>query len=227
MKAHALLCAIALAAGIGISMAQSNVVTNVSVYLMGGGNFNLICNPLNSTNNDITNLFRFTVQDGDTIYRWNPVIQDIDATAYDFIPPHFGDLKAWHFILQPGEAVFYLGAGVNTTQTFVGEVIQGPYTNPIPFGTIAVLGNGLFNAFGGIIPVAASLTNALAGLTPADGDQVYFWNVNIQDFDVTIPTYSAFSQTWTPSPVLQPGIGFFYLRAGTNQAQWIRNYTVQ
>jgi hypothetical protein len=224
MSAKALFSAVALAAGIGISIAQSNIVTNVSVYSIGGGSFNLICNPLNSTNNDIANLFRFIVQDGDQIYRWDPRIQDLDAPypRGDPLNPY------WHFVLQPGEAVFYLNAGGNRTQTFVGEVIQGPYTNPVPFGGPAVRGNAMFNAYGSISPVAGSFTNALIGLTPADGDQVFFWNPYIQDFDITAPTYSAFSQTWIPSTTaLNPGIGFFYLRAGANQTQWVRNFTAQ
>jgi hypothetical protein len=191
---------------------------------MGGGSFNLIANPLNNPNNDTTNLFRFA-QDGDQIYRWNSVIQDLEGNIYTY-----SSIFGWtpHFILQPGEGVFYFNAGNNTTQTFVGEVVQTPYTNPIPFGTIAVRGDAAYNSYGGISPVAGSLTNALIGLTPADGDQVYFWNPIIQDFDATIPTYSAFLQTWEPStPVLQPGIGFFYMRAGGNQSQWIRNFTAQ
>jgi hypothetical protein len=228
MRTKALLCAVALTAGNGISIAQSNVFTNVSVRLpFGGGNYFLIANPLNNTNNDITNLFRFA-SDADQIYRWNSVTQDIDGDGEVI---QYSALLGWsrHFILQPGEAVFYLNAGASQrTLQFVGEVIQGPYTNPIPFGTIAVRGNGLYNAYGGISPVAGSFTNALIGLTPADGDQVYFWNPFIQDFDITVPTYSAFSQTWTPSTtVLNPGIGFFYLRAGPDQGQWIHNSTVQ
>jgi len=124
--------------------------------------------------------------------------------------------------------VFYLNAGPNLrTIQFVGEVIQGPYTNPIPFGTIAVRGNGLYNAYGGISPVAGSFTNALIGLTPADGDQVYFWNTSLQDLDPTTPTYSSFSHLWNPFRVLNPGIGFFYLGAGADQTSWVRNFTVQ
>jgi hypothetical protein len=200
--------------------------TNVSVMLLGGGNFNLICNPLNNTNNNITNLFRIA-SDGDMIFRWNPVIQDLDGVG-DPVYSTFGGGWGHPFVLQPGEAIFYLNAGgANRMQRFVGEIVQTPYTNPVPFGTIAVRGNGLYNAYGSIIPVASNLTNVLAGLTPADGDTICFWNTSTQDFDPTMPVYSAFSQTWTPSRSVQPGIGFFYLRAGPNQMQWIRNFTMQ
>lgn len=219
MKAKALWWAAALAAGIGISTAQSTI-TNVSVMLVGGGSFNLICNPLNSTNNNsITNLFR-NPSDGDQLYRWNPITQDIDGNFYGS--------SRWNLVLQPGEAVFYLNAGgANRTQTFVGEVVQTPYTNPVPFGTMAVRGNGLYNAYGPITPFPTSLTNVLAGLPPADGDQIYFWDPFIQDLDITPVTYSAYSQSWSSSRTLPPGIGFFYLRAGPDQAHWIRNFTAQ
>src|SRR5262249_49771975 len=185
MKAHTLLCVVAFAAGTAISMAQSNVVTNVSVLLLGNANFNFICNPLlNNPNNDITNLFRST-SDEDQIYRWNPVEQNLDGAVSD---GGFSHTWSPHFILQPGETIFYLNASPNRTQTFVGQPIQGPYTNPIPFRTTAVLSNGLFNAYGSILPVPASVTNALAGLPPADGDQISFFNIYTQDLDSTVST---------------------------------------
>jgi hypothetical protein len=93
---------------------------------------------------------------------------------------------------------------------------------------VAVLGGGNFNAYGSSIPLGGSFTNAIVGITPQDGDSVFFWNTTTQDLDGTIPTYSSFSSSWTPSTtVLNPGNGFFYLGAGANQAQWVRNFTVQ
>jgi hypothetical protein len=231
MRTKTLLCAAALAAGVVTSMAQSNVyslnvVGYVNVPTTGGGNFNLIANPLNNANNNISNLFAGFAQDGDQVYRWNSTIQDLDAT----VPTYSGPSATWtpNMVLKPGEGVFYLNAGVNRTNTFVGEVIQGSYTNPIPFGAVAVLGSGSFNAYGSSIPLGGSFTNAIVGITPRDGDQVYFWNVGAQDLDPTVPTYSGPSATWTPSTtVLNPGAGFFYLGAGPNQTEWVRNFTVQ
>ena len=52
-----------LAAGVATPMAQSsnvyslNVVGYVNVPVYGGGQYNMICNPLNNANNNITNLF--------------------------------------------------------------------------------------------------------------------------------------------------------------------------
>jgi len=230
MRTKTLLCAAALtAAGVVSSMAQSNVyslnvVGYVNVATVGGGNFNLIANPLNNANNSITNLFA-TAQDGDQVYRWNPVIQDLDGT----IPTYSSFSHTWNptFTLQPGEGVFYLNAGNNATNTFVGEVLQGPYTEPNALGAKAIYGGGNFNAKGSSAPIGGSFTNSIVGITPQDGDQVYTWNVGVQDFSGTIPTYSSFSHSWNPDVTVAPGAGFFYLGAGADQTTWTRNFTVQ
>jgi hypothetical protein len=222
MRTKTLLCAAALAAGVATSMAQSNVyslnvVGYVNVPTLGGANFNLIANPLNNTNNSITNLFAIA-QDGDQVYRWNATIQDLDPVIYSYST----FLHSWdgNFVLNPGEGVFYVNAGANATNTFVGEVIQGPYTNHI-------LGGASFNAVASSAPIGGSFTNATVGLPPSDGDQVYLWNASIQDLDPTIATYSTFLAKWDTAAInVAPGAGFFYVGAGANQT-WIRNFTVQ
>src|SRR5262249_25584145 len=133
MRTKTLLCAAALAAGVVSTMAQSNVyslnvVGYVNVPTRGTGNFTLIANPLNNTGsngNDITNLFS-VAQDGDSIFTWDAGAQDLGTTIYSYS----SFLHAWdgHRVLQAGEAIFYLNAGGNATNTFVGEVIQGNYT---------------------------------------------------------------------------------------------------
>jgi hypothetical protein len=223
MRTKTLICAAALlAAGVATSMAQSNVyslnvVGYVNVPTTGGGFFNMMANPLNNANNSITNLFS-TAQDGDQIYRWNVAIQDLSATIYTYST--FSHAWDGNFTLNAGEGVFYLNAGANATNTFVGDVIQGSYTNHI-------VGAGSFNAIGSSVPLGGSFTNSLGGLTLSDGDQVYTWSTPIQDLSPTIATYSTFSSAWdTTAPVVNPGIGFFYLGAGANQT-WVRNFTVQ
>jgi hypothetical protein len=222
MRTKTLLCAAALAAGVATSMAQSNVyslnvVGYVNVATLGGGNFNMIANPLNNTNNSITNLFA-TAQDGDQIYRWNVGIQDLDPTIYTYAT--FSHTWDGNFVLSPGEGVFYLNAGVNATNTFVGEVIQGPYTNHI-------VGSGNFNAIGSSVPIGGSHTNATDQLSYSDGDQVYTWKTSVQDLDPNIATYATFSHSWDNTAIqVPPGIGFFYLGAGPNLT-WVRNFTVQ
>src|ERR1700674_3452751 len=89
MRTKTLICAAALlAAGVATSMAQSNVyslnvVGYVNVPTTGGGFFNMIANPLNNANNSITNLFS-TAQDGDQVYRWDVVAQNLSGTVYTY-----------------------------------------------------------------------------------------------------------------------------------------------
>jgi hypothetical protein len=228
MKKNILLCAVALAAGLVSSRAQSNVyslnvVGYVNVPTCGGGNFKLICNPLNNSNNNITNLFR-NAQDGDSIFRWDSASQDLSSTIYSYS----SFLNAWdgNYVLKPGEAIFYLNAGNDATNTFIGDVIQGPYTNPIPAPTIR--GGGSFNAIGSSVPLGGSVTNAIVGILPQDGDSIFTWNCGLQDLDTIIASYSSFLHAWDNSNIqVPPGIGFFYLGAGANQTAWVRSFTVQ
>jgi len=229
MRTKTLLCAAALtAAGVVSTMAQSNVyslnvVGYVNVPTKGGGGFNFIGNPLNNANNNITNLFS-SAQDGDQIYTWNRTTQDLDGAIYTYST----FLHAWdgNFTLKPGQGVFYFNAGNDTTNTFVGEVLQGSYTNPIPSPTI--LGGGAFNSVASSVPLGGSFTNAIVGITPQDGDQVYTWSVPAQDLAGAIATYSQFLGKWDDTTIQVPAGGaLFYFGAGNNQAQWVRNFTVQ
>lgn len=226
MRTKTLLCAAALAASVVSTMAQSNVyslnvVGYVNVPLKGGVNFNLIANPLNNANNNITNLFTTAASDGDQIFTWNAAAQDLGATIYTYsIVSHSWDGSR---ILKPGEGIFYLATGNNVTNTFVGEVIQGQYTNPV-----GVLGGVNFNMFASSIPIGGSFTNAIDGIIAADGDQVFTWDVNAQDLGTGIATYSIVSHSWdNPNITVNPGNGFFYLGTGANQPTWNRNFTVQ
>jgi hypothetical protein len=225
MRTKTLLCAAALAAGVVSSMAQSNVyslnvVGYVNVPIKGGIRFNLLANPLLNANNSITNLFTTAASDGDQIFTWDASIQDLGSTVYTYsISTHSWDGSR---AIKPGEGFFYLATGGNVTNTYVGDVIQGFYTNPVP-----VVGNISFNLLGSPIPIGLSFTNAIPGITPADGDQVFTWDVNLQDLGSSVATYSIATHTWD-NPIIQvpPGYGFFYLSTGNSQV-WVRYYTVQ
>jgi len=176
----------------------------------------MVANPLNNANNHITNLFA-VAQDGDQIYRWDPAAQDFQGT----VPTYSSFLHAWDsdFVLSPGEGIFYLNAGSNATNTFVGDVVQGPYF------VANLTGGGSYNAVGSSVPLGGSFTNSIAGLKPQDGDQVYTWDTSAQDFGGTVPTYSSFLAAWDVDVTINAGIGFMYLDAGTNTT-WNRSYTV-
>jgi len=225
MRTKILVCAALLAAGVATSMAQSNVyslnvVGYVNVPVTGGGLFNLIANPMNNTNNTITNLFPNS-QDGDQIFTWDASIQDLGSTIYTYSA--FAHTWDGNRTIAPGEGIFYLATGTNQTFTFVGDVVQGAYNNPVP-----VVGNGNFNMFASSVPLGGSFTNAIDGIAPQDGDQVFTWDVGIQDLGSSIATYSSFAHAWDNTAInVNAGNGFFYLGTGPNQNPWTRNFTVQ
>lgn len=215
-----LIAAAALAVGLVTSQAQNvysqNVVGYVNVPLVGGGSYNLIANPLNNANNNLTNLFP-TASDGDSILTWNVAAFDFDGT----IPAYSTFVNAWNanVLLKPGQGFFYVNNGGNRTNTFVGEVIQGSYSNYIA-------GSGSYNCLGSSAPLGGSFTNAIVGFTPADGDSVLKWDVAAFDFSGTIPAYSTFVNAWNTTALnIGVGEGFFYVRNGGN-VNWLRDFTV-
>ena len=209
-------------------MAQSNVfslnvVGYVNTKLVGGGAYNMVANPLNNSNNNITNIFQ-NVPDGSSIFRWDPTVSDFQSTTYTYAAgAHVWDNGSGNFsgfILNPGEGIFFINnGGSDITNTFVGDVIQGSYTN-------SLVGGGSYNGIGSSAPLGGSFTNSIAGLAAADGDTVDRWDVVAQDLDGNTPTYDAVHAVWSSDAIVAPGEGFFYIRNGGN-VQWIRNFTVQ
>src|SRR5262245_30453866 len=103
MRTKTLLCAAALAAGVATSMAQSNVYSlnvvgyvNTAVVGSGGdGKFQMICNPLNATNNTIGVLIP-TCPDFSALYKWN-------GTGFDIATFFLGSWDHPEYTLNPGE----------------------------------------------------------------------------------------------------------------------------
>src|SRR4051794_16433909 len=121
MRTKTLLCAAALAAGVASSIAQVyslNVVGYVNVPLYGGGQYNMVANPLNNTNNNITNLFSHA-SEGDTIFRWDKDAYDFAGVQPTYSAGHWGN----PFVLNPGEGIWYINNNADYTNTFVGDVI--------------------------------------------------------------------------------------------------------
>ena len=240
MRTKTLLCAAALAAGVATSMAQSNVyslnvVGYVNTKLTGGFAYNLIANPLNNTNNNITNLFANlpATQDGSSIYRWDATISDFqaDSYVYDAAAAQWkknGGSDVSGFNLKPGEAIFYVNQGNDLTNTFVGEVIQAP-----PGFTNVLVGGFAYNAVGSSAPIGNNFSNSIVGLVPGDGDTILTWNVGATDFDSNYASYDLAAHLWkdaasVPNPNINigVGIGFFYINQNANNV-WVRNFTVQ
>jgi hypothetical protein len=225
MRTKTLLATAALiAVGAASSMAQSNVyslnvVGYVNTVVEGGGAYNLICNPLNNTSggNYNTNLFK-GLPDGANIFLW-------DSSTYDFsgtVPVYSEFFAAWDIDvdLPVGQGFFLVNPGDTFTNTFVGEVVQGSVSRPI-------VGSGAYNAVGSTAPIGGSFTNVIAGLVPADGDNVFKWDTATYDFSGTVPVYSEFFGTWDITALnINVGEAIFYVRSGEDTT-WVRNFTVQ
>lgn len=223
MRTKSLFAAAALlAAGAASSMAQSNVyslnvVGYVNVVVEGGGSYNLLANPLNNTSaggNNLTNLFSTTPGNFDQVLTW-------DVAAFDFsaVQPSYGG-GAWdvNVNLPVGQGFFYVNANNTFTNTFVGEVIQGSFTN-------FITGSGSYNCIGSSVPVGGSFTNGLGGYISGNFDQVLKWDVATFDFNAVQPSYGGGAWDVTSLPV-NVGEGFFYVNANADQ-NWVRNFTVQ
>jgi hypothetical protein len=208
-----------LAAGLASSMAQNvyslNVVGYVNITVTGGGNYNLLANPLNNTTgNNVTNLFSGPQANTSQILKWDPIAVDFAAVQ----PSYAAGAWSANLPLNVGEGFFYVNQGATFTQTFVGEVVQGSFTNVIS-------GNGNYNCVGASVPEGGNFTTAITGLTPANTDQVLKWDPVAVDFNSTQPSYAG--GTWTPSSLtINPAEGFFYVRQGPT-VSWVRNFTVQ
>jgi hypothetical protein len=237
MRTKTLICAAILAAGVATSMAQSNVYSlNVVGYvnkpLVGAFSYNMIANPLNNANNNISNLFKLPAgHDGDQIVRWDAVNAGFQADIYNYDEGSQSWLKNGNpdpgFNLNPGEGVFYVNQNADFTNTFVGDVIQGSFTNNL-------VGSFAYNAVGSSAPLGANFTNSIAGLNPPpaghDGDQLLFWDTPSAGISGNYAVFDEGSQSWigNPNNNLNIGIGegFFYVNQNANLA-WVRNFTVQ
>jgi hypothetical protein len=90
---------------------------------------------------------------------------------------------------------------------------------------VPLVGGGAYVALGNAVPVGGSLTNVLAGYTPSNFDQVNLWDVSLQDFSTTIPTFNG--GVWSPDINLPVGDGFFLIRSSVTTTTWVQNFTVQ
>ena len=222
MRTKTLFLAAAItAAGLASSMAQSNVyslnvVGYVNVRIEGGGAYNLLANPLNNTSaggNNLTNLFATGPGNFDQVLTWDVALFDFAA-----VQPSFGGGN-WtaNTSLPPGKGFFYVNANSTFTNTFVGEVVQGNFTN-------FITGSGSYNCIGSSAPLGGSFTNAIAGLAPGNFDQVFKWDVVAFDFDASQPSFGG--GNWTTTALnIGVGEGLFYVNANADQ-NWVRTFNV-
>jgi hypothetical protein len=210
MRTKALLLTAALGVvGVAAASAQSVYSVNAVGYVNKSlvANFNLISNPLNGTNNNLSTILP-VLPDGAQILTWNPAVQQFNDASVYF------DGFGWvpDSALPPGQGAFLFMPSAGTA-TFVGEVPQGNLTNAIPSN---------FSLISHIVPQSIGIE--ATGLPSVDGDQVLFWNSGTQQFADAFVYFDGFG--WVPSdPTPQVAEGFFYFNAGTPRA-WGRTFSV-
>jgi len=204
-KLSILTAVLALAGGLTVK-AQTVYSLNIVGYcnVVVPANFSIIANPLNATNNSINSLFP-SVPNGSTIYRFNTNSCQFVSYNYFF---GWGNNSGTN-ILNPGEGVFFNNVGAAFTNTFVGEVLLGSLTNPVPSG---------FALLASQVPQSAPLDSTL-GFPGANGDTIYRFNPTNQQY----ASYNYFFG-WGGggAPTLNVGEGFFSYKVGATN--WVRSF---
>lgn len=224
MRTKTLFLAAAItAAGLASSMAQSNVYSlNVVGYVnvvLTAGSYNMIANPLNNTSpngNSLSNLFQAPVAGNfDQVLTWKAADNDFDYVTQ---PIYGGGVWDKNVDLPPGKGFFYVSASLtDKTNTFVGEVVQGSFTNPIIAGS--------YNLIGSSAPIGGNHTNAIDGLAAVNFDQILGWKAVDNDFDyVTQPIFGG--GVWDKQLNVPVGAGFFYVSAALADRNWVRTFNV-
>ncbi|MGC8742778.1 MAG: hypothetical protein ACP5T0_02720 [Verrucomicrobiia bacterium] len=210
-KALILTAAVAVAGAIAAS-AQTvysvNVVGYVNVTIKPG--FNLIANPLNTTNNTIAALLP-NVPGGTMLFKY------VSGQGYSVYT--FDDLDmAWtpngNATLNPGEGAFIRNpTSSDFVITFVGEVLQGSLTNTLPVG---------FSIKSSMVPQQGAVDSVLQ--FPAQGGDFIYKYIPGQGYNVY--TFDDLDLVWTPSsPIINVGEAFFVRRSSAGS--WVRNFNVQ
>ncbi len=187
---------------------SANIVGYVN-YTQTAGSLNIVANPLNNGNNDVSTVFANAASfPGLTVYKRNAAGTGYDQATFD------QDLSAWTgpLAIAPGEG-FWLSApaGTQFTTTFVGEVVQNS-TNAIPSG---------LSIKGSIFPQGGKLQTDL-GFPGAVGDSVYVWKTTGGGYITS--NFDADLGGWDNEPVVTVAQGFWVFNAGAAK-NWVKNYT--
>jgi len=203
-----LLSAVAVAAGILSSQAQSNVFSaNVVGYVTvtnAANQYALYALPLDSGSNTLSGLFP-TSPTGATILIWNGAGYNTSTKTPTTWAPNP--------TLVPGQGFFYR-ANANGTNTFVGSVaVQngGSITNSFTGGIYALVGSP--------IPYTDTLAGTNLNLQVGTGSTLLIWNGSSFVTSTKTPT------SWAPNSTVTPGQGFFVrTTANTN---WVQTLNLQ
>ena len=219
-----LLAAVALAAGLATSTAQSvysqNVVGYVSVNLTNG--FNFVANQLDSdgtgTNNTLFTCFGTNNLPNGT-KAWVFVNGGWSSASYVASSGKWlgAATNAINAALNPGGGIMVqitTAYPTNATVTFVGNVLQGAITNAVMAGYQVIITP---------FPISGVIDTNF-GYIPSKGDKVYTWNSEIQNYNATVANYTG--TKWLPSdPIIAVGQPIFLSAASNNV--WGLNFVVQ
>jgi len=219
MRTKALLLAAAFAAaGVATSMAQVysvNAVGYVNVTAPVG--YSLIANPLNAADNSVKALFSNispSVPNNAKVF-----VYDVSTAIFKTIT--FSPLShTWtpdidaQTAITPGNGVFFQNPTASPlTITFVGEVMQGNLSNPLPLG---------FSIKANQVPQAGA-PDAF-GYPGTNNDKIFRYNTTTGIYDTY--TFSPLSHAWNPAlPSIPVGEAFYAFRA-TSAGSWTRTFNV-
>jgi len=197
------------------SFAQTNVYSvNAVGYVQQTyqpGVYQMIANPLNTTNNTIGSLLS-TVPTGTTIYKWT-------GTSYAVAARARGVWDNPQFTLNPGEGCFInLGGTAPFTNTWVGEVMQGNLTN-------ATAGAG-YVMWSSIVPQAGDADTLGLTTNLVNGDSVYEFNSGTGSYQVWARARGVWSDPFggNTAPPINVAQSFFLSAGGPRT--WARTFSV-
>jgi hypothetical protein len=228
MRTKTLVCAAVMAAGLASSaMAQSNVFSlNIVGYVnftQPASKYDIICNPLNQTNNDVSFLFPNAASyPGLSVF-----VRSGAGYLNAFYDPDSGGWTGdYPLAIAPGTG-FWLQtpAGLTYSNTFVGEVVLDS-TNSIPSG---------YSLKSSVVPQTTSLVQMggfplgqANGATGNVGDSVYFYNGTAYDTFTYDPDSGGWNNNGNPQePAASKVTQGFWAQNQGSSTTWIRHFTVQ
>lgn len=218
MRTKTLFLAAAISAvTIATSLADTNVYSaNIVGYVnyANPSGYRIIANPLNSTNNDVSNLFASPPVNL-TIYKRNLAGNGYDSSTYD--PDNGGNGWSAPLTLNPGEAAFIQNPlGTDYTNTFVGEVKLNS-TNSIPNG---------YSMKASAVPQSGGLVSVLGYPAGSSDMSVFFFTGSgYNTYNYSLDFGGNGWDNGGTEPVPAVGQGFWIQNTGS-ATNWVRNFTV-
>jgi hypothetical protein len=233
MRIKTLLCAAGVAALALPAMAQTpvyslNVVGYVNRVIPAGTNavlgkvqYAFVANPLDSGNNVLSNVFA-SLPVNSRILRWNRTSSGFDTYIRNAFGTGWGTFG--NQSIQPGEGCAIQLPPNNTTgltNTFVGTVFQGTYTNVLAPG---------FVLQGYPVPITTTITNlninAVVLGTPTGSKWYQYDEAGQTGFIIT--ARNTFGSGWGANvPQVQIATSFMFFNPASTNRNWVNTFSVQ